>query len=90
MYRRAAGNPKLTDPTASTATIRVSGEAVRKWLTQPISVPEVPVPTNRKSMSESSAVIAVAVHRSCTNQFAGFAYWFSHTRSGSSVSNCSM
>ena len=45
--RRGPGGPKVTEPTASTAMIRVAGDTARKCSMQPISVPEVPVPTNR-------------------------------------------
>ena len=86
MNRGAGAVPKVTEPTASTAMIRVPGECRRKWWMQPIRVPEVPVPTNRKSTSGISAVIAAAVRRSCTSEFAGFAYWLSQTSSGSAAS----
>ena len=79
IIRRAGGPPKVTEPTASIATIRTGRCHSRKNRAQPISVPVVPAPTNSTSRSGKSRAIAGAVVRQCALQFPGFVYWLSHT-----------
>ena len=46
MRRDAAGPPKLTEPSTSIATILTSGRCCLNQRAVPISVPQVPAPTN--------------------------------------------
>ena len=77
--RRPGSAPKLTEPAASTATMRTGRCHSRNQRAQPIRVPVVPAPTNSTSMSGKSRAIAGAVVRLCARQLPGFVYWLSHT-----------
>ena len=79
MSRRPGGPPKLTEPTASTATMRTCGFHQRNQRAQPINVPVVPAPTNRTSRSGNWRAIAGAVVRWWAFQLFGLAYWSSQT-----------
>jgi hypothetical protein len=46
--RRGPGSPpNVTEPSVSTAMMRVSGECCRRYRAQPTNVPVEPAPTNR-------------------------------------------
>jgi hypothetical protein len=63
IIRLAAGAPKDTEPTGSTATICTCGRCWLNQRAQPISVPVVPAPMNSTSSCGNSRAIDGAVLR---------------------------
>lgn len=80
--RRPGSPPKITEPSASTATTRVASRFSRTAWRQPMKVPVLPTPMNSQSGTPNPSRTSAMVWRWWARALAGLRYWLSQTRPG--------